>query len=174
MSSIYWSPATGPHEVFGAIRDKWASMGFERSVLGYPLVAEHDQTGGGRTQRFQGGVITWTGTGGAAEHEVSGDTVKFDSGQVNVPGALPLNGNVQLVVQRNGTFNFTTHAHDSGLGNISYAMAAVLVTSPGDAFQSSAAVTLKDSRETPSTLKGTTTFLPRDKTRPWPPNLMTL
>src|ERR1035437_1952064 len=115
--SIYWSPATGAHDVYGAIRDKWKSMGFERSVLGYPIVSEHDQPGFGRTQRFQGGVITWTNTGGdAAEHEVSGDTVRFDSGQVNID--VPLNGNVQLVVQRNGNFTFTTSAHDSGAGNI--------------------------------------------------------
>jgi uncharacterized protein with LGFP repeats len=132
-SSIYWSPATGPHDIFGAIRDKWASMGFERSVLGFPTTSEHDQPGGGRTQRFQGGVITWTPGGGAAEHEVSGDTVKFDSGQVN--SDLPLNGSVQLVVNRNGNCDFTCSAHDSGLSNIDYSIAAVLVTSPGDAFQ---------------------------------------
>jgi plastocyanin len=78
-------------------------------------------------------VITWTNTGGAAEHEVSGDTVRFDSGQVN--SDLPLNGNVQLVVQRNGTFTFTTSAHDSGADNISYGIAAILVTAPGDAIE---------------------------------------
>jgi LGFP repeat len=133
LSSIYWSPATGPHDVFGAIRDKWASMGFERSVLGYPQTSEADQPGGGKTQRFQGGVITWNNTGGAAEHEVSGDTVKFDSGQVN--SNLPLNGNVQLIVQRNGTFTFTGSAHDSGFDNISYGIGAVLITAPGDAFE---------------------------------------
>jgi len=31
--SIYWTPATGAHEVHGAIRDKWASLGWERSVV---------------------------------------------------------------------------------------------------------------------------------------------
>lgn len=132
-ASIYWTPATNAQEIYGAIREKWASMGFERSVLGYPVAPEADQAGGGRTQKFQAGVITWTSTGGTAEHEVSGDTAKFDSGQVN--SDLPLNGNVQLVVQRNGTFTFTTSAHDSGFDNISYGIAAILVTAPGDAFQ---------------------------------------
>jgi uncharacterized protein with LGFP repeats len=132
-SSIYWSPSTGPHDVFGAIRDKWASLGFERSVLGYPVESAHAQAGGGATQRFQGGVITWTSTGGPAEHEVSGDTVKFDSGKVN--SNLPLNGSVQLVVQRSGNFTFTCNAHDAGFDNISYAMVAILVTAPGTAFQ---------------------------------------
>jgi len=31
---IYWTPQTGAREVHGAIRDKWASMGWERSRLG--------------------------------------------------------------------------------------------------------------------------------------------
>jgi uncharacterized protein with LGFP repeats len=131
-SSIYFSPATGPHDIFGAIRDKWASMGFERSVLGYPVGSEHDQKGGGRTQRFERGVTTWTNTGGPAEHEVSGDVVKFDSGQVN--SDLAMNGNVQLVVKRDGSFSLTTHVHDSGFSNISYGLSVVLVTSAGDGF----------------------------------------
>ena len=63
-SSIYWTPATGPHEVYGAIRDKWASMGWERSQLGYPIDAEADANGG-RIQHFQHGAIFWTAQAGA-------------------------------------------------------------------------------------------------------------
>jgi LGFP repeat len=37
--SIYWSPSTGAHEIHGAIREKWKSMGWERSLLGYPMIA---------------------------------------------------------------------------------------------------------------------------------------
>jgi hypothetical protein len=62
-SSIYWLPETGAHEVFGAIRDKWASMGWETSPLGYPITAEEDFQGG-RIQRFQGGALFWTPQGG--------------------------------------------------------------------------------------------------------------
>ncbi|GGM57683.1 hypothetical protein GCM10012275_31110 [Longimycelium tulufanense] len=36
-ASVYWSPSTGAHAVSGGIRDKWASMGWERSSLGYPV-----------------------------------------------------------------------------------------------------------------------------------------
>lgn len=39
--SIYWTPHTGPMMVRGAIRDKWASLGWERSSLGYPVADEH-------------------------------------------------------------------------------------------------------------------------------------
>ena len=35
-ASIYWSPSSGAHLVKGDIRARWASLGWERSVLGYP------------------------------------------------------------------------------------------------------------------------------------------
>lgn len=62
-ASIYWTPETGAHEVYGAIRAKWAELGWERSRLGYPVTAEQDQ-GGGRLQRFQRGALFWTPQGG--------------------------------------------------------------------------------------------------------------
>lgn len=56
--SIYWTPTTGAREVRGAIRDRWASLGWERSRLGYPTSNEYDVPGGRRSD-FQGGSITW-------------------------------------------------------------------------------------------------------------------
>jgi hypothetical protein len=38
--SIYWHPHSGAHEVHGAIRDKWAALGWER--FGYPTCDEVD------------------------------------------------------------------------------------------------------------------------------------
>jgi len=39
--SIYWTPATSAHEVHGLIRDRWASLGWERNPqLGYPISDE--------------------------------------------------------------------------------------------------------------------------------------
>jgi hypothetical protein len=70
--SIYWAPATGAHEVHGDIRGKWASLGWERSFLGYPITDEtRTPDGGGRYNHFQGGSIYWTPGTGA--HEVHGD-----------------------------------------------------------------------------------------------------
>jgi uncharacterized protein with LGFP repeats len=70
--SIYWTPQTGAHEVHGAIRGKWASLGWERSFLGYPLTDESVcPDGTGRYNHFQGGSIYWTPTTSA--HEVHGD-----------------------------------------------------------------------------------------------------
>ena len=64
VASIYWSPETGAHEVFGAIRDKWIELGAERSPLGYPLGRE-EAHGAGFVQRFQRGSLAWTPRGGA-------------------------------------------------------------------------------------------------------------
>jgi uncharacterized protein with LGFP repeats len=56
--SIYWSPATGAHEVHGAIKDKWAAMGWENSYLGFPVTDETATPDGfGRFNFFEGGAI---------------------------------------------------------------------------------------------------------------------
>jgi hypothetical protein len=69
--SIYWSPATGAHEVYGEIRNKWASMGWETSFLGFPVTGELGTPDGvGRYNHFEGGSIYWTPQTGA--HEVHG------------------------------------------------------------------------------------------------------
>lgn len=63
--SIYWSPATGAWEVHGAIRQHWASLGWERSFLGYPVSNEEVVFGGaGRISHFQHGSIYWSPTAG--------------------------------------------------------------------------------------------------------------
>src|SRR3954470_19281088 len=66
--SIYWTPATGAHEVHGEIRNKWSSLGWERSSLGYPFTDELVLADGiGRYNHFQGGSIHWKPTSGAVE-----------------------------------------------------------------------------------------------------------
>jgi hypothetical protein len=65
--SIYWTPQTNAHEVHGAIRDKWAALGWERSFLGYPITDELGTPGPGRFSRFQNGVIYWTPLTGPQE-----------------------------------------------------------------------------------------------------------
>ncbi|GDY33266.1 N-acetylmuramoyl-L-alanine amidase [Gandjariella thermophila] len=64
-ASIYWTPDTGAHGVYGAIRARWASLGWETSWLGYPTSDEYDVTGGRRSD-FQGGYITWDASTGVA------------------------------------------------------------------------------------------------------------
>jgi len=60
--SIYWHPNTGAHEVHGAIRDRWAQLGWERSFLGYPTTDEivgRDPARAGRYNHFEGGSLYW-------------------------------------------------------------------------------------------------------------------
>ncbi|HEX6357513.1 PQQ-dependent sugar dehydrogenase [Actinophytocola sp.] len=54
--TIFWSPATGAWEVVGAIRGRYAALGWERSYLGYPITGERAVPGGRRSD-FQGGYI---------------------------------------------------------------------------------------------------------------------
>ena len=57
-ASIYWTQATGAQSIHGAIRQRWASLGWEKSALGYPASDEFGVTGG-RRNNFQHGTITW-------------------------------------------------------------------------------------------------------------------
>ncbi|MER9183919.1 hypothetical protein [Mesorhizobium sp. M0767] len=66
-ASIYWTPNTGAQAIWGAIRGKWAAMGWERSVLGYPVTDETGTPDGvGRYNHFaNAGSIYWTPNTGA-------------------------------------------------------------------------------------------------------------
>ncbi len=63
-ASIYWTPATGAQLVHGAIRVQYASMGWERSSLGYPTSDEYAVPGGRRSD-FQHGSLTYRYSDGA-------------------------------------------------------------------------------------------------------------
>ncbi|HKR81423.1 MAG TPA: PQQ-dependent sugar dehydrogenase [Candidatus Saccharimonadales bacterium] len=66
--SIYWTPQTGAHEVQGMIKARWATLGWERSYLGYPTSDEF-AIAGGRRSNFQYGYITWNAaTGQVVDH----------------------------------------------------------------------------------------------------------
>ena len=72
-SSIYWSPSTGAWAIMGDIRTKWASLGWERSPLGYPVTDELPTSDGvGRFNHFAGAAsIYWSPQTGA--NMVDGD-----------------------------------------------------------------------------------------------------
>jgi len=63
-ASIYWTPATGAQLVHGAIRNQYASMGWELSSLGYPVSDEY-AVPGGRRSNFAHGSITYRFSDGA-------------------------------------------------------------------------------------------------------------
>ncbi|TMM10982.1 MAG: hypothetical protein E6G01_17750, partial [Actinobacteria bacterium] len=62
--SVYWTPGTGAWSIHGAIRARWASMGWERSCLGYP-VSDEFAISIGRQSNLQRGAITWNASTGA-------------------------------------------------------------------------------------------------------------
>lgn len=65
--SLYWHDGQ-IYEIHGAIRDKWAALGWERSFLGYPVTDEMTTPDGiGRYNHFQHGSIYWTSQTGAWE-----------------------------------------------------------------------------------------------------------
>jgi hypothetical protein len=71
--SVYWSPATGAHAVYGMILARYRSTGGPAGPLGYPMTDETATPDGtGRFNRFSGrGSIYWTPQGGA--HAIYGD-----------------------------------------------------------------------------------------------------
>lgn len=60
---IYWSSASGAHEVHGGIRQAWVNIGGTKSKLGYPTSEEFDISTGRRVN-FQRGYISWNKTTG--------------------------------------------------------------------------------------------------------------
>ena len=71
--SIYWTPATRAYEIPAPIFEKWGSLGWERSELGYPVAAPIDAAGG-QIQQFQNGFITVDADG--QTHWVKGEIAK--------------------------------------------------------------------------------------------------
>ncbi|MFJ5879490.1 LGFP repeat-containing protein [Streptomyces sp. NPDC093088] len=62
-ASIFWTPQTGPVEIFGAIHAHWKSMGAGGSGIGGPVSPEQDAPGG-RIQNFQNGRLFWNAATG--------------------------------------------------------------------------------------------------------------
>jgi hypothetical protein len=60
----YWFQCENAYFVYGAIRDRWASMGWERSCLGYPVSDEMPWGKVGRISYFQHGRITFRASTG--------------------------------------------------------------------------------------------------------------
>lgn len=73
-NSIYWHPNHGTHAVYGAIREKWRSVGAEKSFMGYPVTDEMPAPDLGRFSAFAGGLIYWRRDVGA--HLIYGEIGK--------------------------------------------------------------------------------------------------
>jgi len=125
--SIHWTPATGAHETHGAIRDKWASLGWETGYLGYPITDEQEEAASEvngfsprRISRFQRGVIVHSFESNFTTDLP--DTVILASGPLN-PDA-PITGWVELVMNSAGFFSYRGHLHNSGFVGYHFAVAS--------------------------------------------------
>jgi uncharacterized protein with LGFP repeats len=104
--SIYWNHALPvAFEVHGLIREKWASLGWENSFLGFPKTDEHDVAGGrGRSNTFEHGAIAWTPATGA--HEIHGEIFGRWSGSNREDGlGFPLTDELSTPGNRGGRYN---------------------------------------------------------------------
>ncbi len=84
-ASIYYSPATGAFSVHGAIRDKWAAQGWERSALGYPT-SDENAASSGRMSNFGNGAIYWSPTTGT--HSINAPILASYRGRGAEAGSL--------------------------------------------------------------------------------------
>ncbi|NEW42291.1 esterase [Nocardia cyriacigeorgica] len=57
--TIYWSPDSGAHIVWGDIRETWEENGGANGTLGYPVTDEETTADGGKKSEFTGGTIVW-------------------------------------------------------------------------------------------------------------------
>ena len=83
--TIYWSAATGAHEVHGAILAAYGALGGPSSPDGFPT-SDEAPSPGGRLSTFQGATIYWSPSTGA--HEVRGEILGRYL-QLGGPSALP-------------------------------------------------------------------------------------
>lgn len=95
--SIYWSPDTDAHQIWGGIRDKWAAQGWETGELGYPTTDELSTPGGqGKYNHFEHGSIYWSPAGGV--RIISGPIRDFwaSQGWSQAPVGLPVSDQYEV------------------------------------------------------------------------------
>lgn len=94
--SIYWSNATGAHNIQGVIRDKWASLDWENGRLGFPSSDEFATRANGAGQHLEGGELYWSPNTGA--HPVWGAirdqwvATGWENGRYGYPRSDEVNG----------------------------------------------------------------------------------
>lgn len=100
---IYWSPSTGPQEIYGAILLRYASLGADTGVLGLPTSGEMAGPNGTRVSHFQNGHIYHSSRG---THEVLG-AILWRYMQEGGPGGrlgVPISGEIPWDYGRQSQF----------------------------------------------------------------------
>ncbi len=90
--AVLWNPITGAQiSLFGPIRDRYATLGFENGMLGYPASGQYcGLARGGCYQMFQTGAILWSPATGAQPSTFGGIRATYASlGFENGPPGYP-------------------------------------------------------------------------------------
>lgn len=117
VGSVHFSPATGAHGVWGAIREQWVSLGGEDGPLGRPLTSELPAAGGGAHNEFVGSgtpaapkaSIYWSPASGA--HSVRGPVRAAWLGVGGAGGRLGYPTSEPAAVGRGRTRSDFQHGH---------------------------------------------------------------
>ena len=86
--AMYWSPATGPQPITGAIYDAWASLSYERGPLGLPTSAEIQEPLR-ITQNFQHGTLNFERLTGNVSEVADGITTQLSTQSPSGPTVPP-------------------------------------------------------------------------------------
>ncbi len=119
--SIYWTPETGAHDIQGAIRDLWASKGWERSYLGYPVSDDH-ACPAGRCSDFKHGSISWSAAAGARDTPKS-RTYEKVTGPI---GAWDGDWTSKLTIRADGSWTLQAYVHNATVFPLKVAIAWAL------------------------------------------------
>ncbi|WP_456940923.1 N-acetylmuramoyl-L-alanine amidase [Geodermatophilus sp. SYSU D00525] len=117
--SVLWSPATGAFEVRNGIRARWAALGAEAGVLGYPVTGELPTAdGAGRYQLFQRGAVFWSRATGT--HEVLGGiwATYRQMGAQTSPLGLPTSGETAVTAGWRSTFERGSITWEAATGRV--------------------------------------------------------
>ena len=104
--------------MLGAIRDKWAALGYEQSYLAYPTTDEFDCSGG-RCSTFQNGTILKSTTDGTVQDQP--EMLTYDT-DITFSDSTPVGGHGTLALYSDGTVHFSGHMHDSGFPSYQYSV----------------------------------------------------
>ncbi|TSE00743.1 esterase [Skermania sp. ID1734] len=106
IGAMYFSPANGTHSVQGLIMQKYASLGYEDSWLGFPKSDEQGLKNLGKFNEFENGYIYWSPLSGAwTVHKGpifdAWKSVGFENGRLGFPTSdeFPVPGGVQQSFQ---------------------------------------------------------------------------
>ena len=82
--AMYWSPETGANPITGVLYDAWASLGYERGILGLPTSGEIPESQW-IVQNFQHGTLNFDRADGSVTRVVDGEALKLPPPPVNGP-----------------------------------------------------------------------------------------